>query len=184
MSKNALVFWFTGLSGAGKTTISQGLAARLTAKGISVRILDGDDVRGQRDKPLTFSYEDIVANNRAMAQLAKSLRGTYQVILVPIISPIAEIRAEHRRVLSPGFYEVYIKATLPCVIERDVKGLYKKVASGQIKDMIGCEGGVAYEEPKMPDMTIDTQQAGVADCTAKLEQFVLQRLNSAQEEGS
>ncbi len=166
------IFWFTGLSGAGKSAIARGVQDRLHTQGMAVRIVDGDDVRGQRKKTLSFSREDIVHNNRAVAGLCAKLRTTTPIILVPIISPIRQVREETRARLSPRYYEIYIEASLGCVMERDAKGLYAKFRRGELADMIGCRGGVAYEPPLHADLVLNTEQSQLAQSVDKLANFI------------
>ena len=128
----AAVFWFTGLSGAGKSTIACALKSRLELKGVSVLILDGDYVRKHLHKHLGFSDSDIKQNNLLIAKLCINNRNKYEVILVPIISPFKSSRQLARNMLGNKFYEVYLSVDLDTVVERDVKGLYAKAIDGEI----------------------------------------------------
>ena len=161
----ALVFWFTGLSGAGKTTIAQGVKARLAAQGRRVLILDGDDVRKRLHVDLGFTPEDIRKNNALIAQLCQEQRVAHDVIFVPIISPYLESRASARKLLGPGFYEVHFCADLDTVVRRDVKGFYAKAKRKEMDNMIGFSPGAVYEAPKRPDFVIDSGKEG-ADASA------------------
>ena len=117
--RRALVFWFTGLSGSGKSSVAAAVRDRLCADGAKVLILDGDDVRARIHRHLGFSEADIRENNRLIAGLCDESRADYDVILVPIISPYAESRAAARAALAPGFYEIYCTAGLDIVARRD-----------------------------------------------------------------
>ena len=134
--KQAKIFWFTGLSGAGKTTVADGVKSKLEAQGYKVFVLDGDQVRQKYTLPLGFSPEEIRLNNSLIARACKEQRNAYDVILVPIISPYRESRQKARELLEAGFYEIYFSASLECVVRRDVKGLYRKAKDGQIENLI------------------------------------------------
>lgn len=154
--KRAHVYWFTGLSGSGKSTIADAVRQRCEAAGMVVSVLDGDAIRSQAHQHLGFSPEDIMENNRLIAQRCAELRATADVILVPIISPYVSSRAEARALLAPGFFEVYCDADLSCVIQRDVKGLYTRAVRGDIVDMIGYATTRPYESPAAPDIFLRT----------------------------
>lgn len=154
--KRAHVYWFTGLSGSGKSTIADAVRQRCEAAGLVVRVLDGDMIRSQVHRHLEFSIPDIMENNRLIAQRCVELRATADMILVPIISPYASSRAEARALLAPEFFEVHCDANLSCVIQRDVKGLYARAARGDITDMIGYAAERPYEPPHAPDITLHT----------------------------
>src|SRR3989338_10417047 len=105
------VIWFTGLTGAGKSTIAEALRTELAARGKSVRVLDGDAVRDTLHKHLTFTREDIKENNRLIAELARVYAREADIVLVPIISPFGESRADARKVIGKGFVEVYVESS-------------------------------------------------------------------------
>ena len=108
MLKRAIVFWFTGLSGSGKSTLAQGLFNSLIKEGFKVLILDGDDLRNQVHRHLGFTPEDIRKNNELIVGLCEKKRNEYDFILVPIISPYRDSRANARFKLAPDFNEIYI----------------------------------------------------------------------------
>lgn len=172
----ATVFWFTGLSGAGKTTVANALAESLIQQGHRVLILDGDYVRQNLHIDLGFSPADIMKNNALIAELCIKYRHEYNVILVPIISPYRQSRQKARDLLSPEFYEVYFSANLETVIARDVKGLYAKASRGEIPNMIGLSPESVYEPPLKPDYIVDSSCQQIKDSTSGLESFVLQHL--------
>jgi len=174
--RRALVFWFTGLSGSGKTSVAAAVRDRLCADGARVLILDGDDVRARIHRHLGFSEADIRENNRLIAGLCDESRAEYDVILVPIISPYAESRAAARAALAPGFYEIYCTAGLDIVSRRDAKGLYAKARRGEIQNMIGFSPGARYDPPANPDLRIDTAGGEPALAIARLLTFVRARL--------
>ena len=151
------VLWFTGLSGAGKTTIAEALKERLTAIGKKVLILDGDVVRNTINKNLGFSRDDIHKNNVIIANIAKEKSGEFDFILIPIISPYDADRSEAKKIIGKGFLLLYIKCSLNTCIERDVKGLYKKAKNGEINNLIGFSESNKFEIPEKPDITINTE---------------------------
>jgi adenylyl-sulfate kinase len=155
------VLWFTGLSGAGKSTIAQALADALRRRQKTVEILDGDAVRERIHTHLGFSEADIKENNRLVAGFAKESATTHDFVLVPIISPFSESRALAREIVGPGFSEIYVASSHETRAARDPKGLYKKMAAGELQDFIGY-GGVPYEAPEHPDLTILTDSTPLA----------------------
>lgn len=172
----APVFWFTGLSGAGKSTIATLVQIRLATLSVRVTIVDGDHVRDRRTKPLGFSRRDILINNAEIAKVCGAARQGSDAVFVPIISPYAEGRQQARAVLGEGFYEVYFNADLKTVVERDVKALYAKAAQGEIADMIGFAPTSPYEPPVDPDLVIPTASEYSEQSAETLARFVLARL--------
>ena len=124
--KPGIILWFTGLSGAGKSTVAERLLTRLQESNFSVQIIDGDWVRETTHRHLGFTESDIKTNNALIANLCLEERKNSDVVIVPIISPYCQSRKDARKKLHPGFYEIYFSASLDCVIQRDVKGLYAK----------------------------------------------------------
>ncbi len=152
MSDNGFTLWFTGLSGAGKTTISHILADELKARGQKFEILDGDIVRENLSKGLGFSKEDRDTNIRRIAFVADLLSRNGTPVITAAISPYREIRDEAREMMGDRFIEVYIHASVDACAERDVKGLYAKAFSGEIKEFTGVSD--PYEEPLNPEVVI------------------------------
>ena len=169
------MFWFTGLSGAGKTTIADAVAAQPKALGLRMVLFDGDAVRRRRHQPLGYSKRDVFINNAEIAALCLAERA--DAILAPIISPYAEGRAAARRLIGERFFEIHICAGLQTVAARDVKGLYAKAARGEIPALIGCAPSAPYEPPPpSPDLTLDTAAESPDQSAAKLTRFVLTNL--------
>lgn len=159
MSRWADIFWFCGLSGAGKSTIAQATADRLLAAGKRIMVLDGDEVRNRLPQTLGFSHDDIVENNRRIAEICASERNNFDVILVPIISPVSEARAAARALLTPSFWLVWCDADVAITAARDVKGLYAMADRGEITDLIGYSpGAVPFEAPNDADFILKTGQ--------------------------
>lgn len=154
---HSMVIWLTGLSGAGKSTIAQGLEKNLTSLDIPVRVLDGDILRASLNKDLGFSKEDRIENIRRTALMAKSLLDSRGVVIVALISPYAEGRQKARQLFQEGqFLEVFIDTPIEICIERDPKGLYAKAIAGEIKNFTGIDA--PYEIPTNPDLTLNTQK--------------------------
>src|SRR2546428_3087359 len=128
--------WFTGLSGAGKTTLTNAIVPTLRERGLNVEVLDGDEVRTNLSKGLGFSKEDRDTNIRRIGYVSRLLSRNSVAVIAPAISPYREVRDEVRRdVEAHGatFIEVYVKASLETLGSRDVKGLYLKALAGEIK---------------------------------------------------
>ena len=156
MLNKAIVIWLTGMSGVGKSTLSNLLVDRIKKKGLSTLILDGDYVRKHFHSHLSFTQEDILENNRLVAELCVKNLSNYDLILVPIISPFAKGRRRAREIIGKSYFEIYVKASTPELVRRDTKGLYKKALKGEIDNLIGFSRKIPYEEPKNPDMILET----------------------------
>src|SRR5215217_8350563 len=155
--EKGFTLWFTGLSGAGKTTISRLLEKELRARGSKLEILDGDIVRENLSKGLGFSKEDRDINIRRIAFVADLLSRNGVPVITAAISPYAEIRDEARQLMGDRFIEVYVEASVDTCAERDVKGLYAKAFSGEIKEFTGVSD--PYEAPENPEVRVDTESA-------------------------
>ena len=147
--------WFTGLSGAGKTTISRLVAEELQARGSRLEILDGDVVRENLSKGLGFSKEDRDTNIRRISFVADLLSRNGVPVITAAISPYREIRAEARELMGDRFIEVFVKASVEVCAERDAKGLYEKAFKGEIKEFTGVSD--PYEEPLDPELVLETE---------------------------
>ena len=152
-----LVVWFTGLSGAGKTTISRGVKELLLRREIPTVWLDGDEMRKGLCSDLGFSEEDRRENSRRVAETARLFRQTGFVVLVSLITPYRDQRERARtRIGAKHFMEVYVKADRELCIRRDPKGLYRKAMRGEISRFTAVSD--RYEEPVAPDLIIDTER--------------------------
>lgn len=177
--KKGLVFWFTGLSGSGKTTVATAVKELLVAAGHAVLLLDGDDVRKRLHVHLGFSEADIKKNNRLIAGLCREALSRYDVIMAPIISPYRISRAEARQLLGKRFFEIFFAADLETVMQRDVKGLYKLARENKLHNLIGYSPSNVYEPPESPDLIIDSQIETIEGSTDKLHGFILAQLKNA-----
>jgi ATP sulfurylase/adenylyl-sulfate kinase len=159
------VVWFTGLSGAGKSTIAGGLRAELTRRGRHVELLDGDEIRTHLSKGLGFSKEDRDTNIRRIGYVARVVARSGGVAITAAISPYREVRDELRKE-TPGFVEVFVRCPLDTLVERDTKGLYRKALAGEIANFTGVND--PYEEPLAPEVVCDTAVETVAQSVAKV----------------
>jgi adenylylsulfate kinase len=157
--------WFTGLSGAGKTTIAQAVAERLNATDLNVEILDGDVMRQHLSKGLSFSHEDRIENVRRIGYVANLLSRNGVVVLVAAIAPDREIREELKQT-SENFIEVYVNAPLSICEQRDVKGLYRQARAGLIPNFTGID--MDYEIPLNPDLECQTDRETIAESVGKV----------------
>src|SRR5215467_5595140 len=155
MSDKGYCLWFTGLSGAGKTTITNHLVRELLARGSKLEVLDGDVVRENLSKGLGFSKEDRDTNIRRIAFVADLLSRNGVPVITAAISPYREIRDEARQLMGDRFIEVFVKASVEVCAERDVKGLYEKAFKGEIKEFTGVSD--PYEPPLNPAGVCDTE---------------------------
>ena len=163
MSRGA-VFLFTGLSGAGKTTICDAVVESFESYSNQVYRLDGDIGRTSYSKDLGFSEEDRNRNVERAGAIASYLEGHEQgIVLASYIAPYREKR-EWFRSMCNNFYEIYIKCPIEVCEERDVKGLYKLVREGKIKSFTGIHDDAPYEEPQSPDLILDTSVLDLQTC--------------------
>jgi len=149
------VLWFSGLSGAGKSTISNLIEARLRAAGAAVEVLDGDVVRTHLSKGLGFSKEDRDINIRRIGFVAELLARHGVIVIVAAISPYRAVREEVRAPI-PNFVEVYVECPIETLAERDVKGLYKRALAGEIPNFTGVSD--PYEPPLHPEVSVNSSQ--------------------------
>ena len=169
MQQRGVTVWFTGLSGAGKTTISQGVEKELRSRGYQLEVLDGDIVRQNLTKGLGFSKEDRDENIRRIGFVSHLLTRNGVIVLVSAIAPYREIREEVRHRIG-DFVQVYVNAPLEVCEERDVKGLYKKARAGEIKNFTGIDD--PYEAPLNPDIECSTKDESEVESIAKVLQYL------------
>ena len=188
MEQKGFTLWFTGLSGAGKTTLARLVETELSARGHKVEVLDGDIIRTNLSKGLGFSKEDRDTNIRRIGFVCNLLTRNDVVAIAAAISPYREVRDELRRDIG-AFVEVYVSCPIDVLAERDVKGLYKKALAGEIKNFTGVDD--PYESPLAAEVTVETHvetpEESAARIIAKLEELSLvagerNRYNEADEE--
>ncbi len=160
LKQKAVVIWFTGLSGSGKTTIAIGLEKALNSKGILTQVLDGDNIRVGINNNLGFSNEDRKENIRRIAEVSKLFLNCGVVTINCFVSPTHEIRQQAKEIIGENdFLEVFINTPIEICEQRDVKGLYKKARAGEIKDFTGINA--PFEAPINPFLDVKTQDKTV-----------------------
>jgi adenylylsulfate kinase len=160
-----VTLWFTGLSGSGKTTISQAVADEIKSRNRNVELLDGDIVRTNLSKGLGFSKEDRDTNIRRIGFVANLLSRNGVVAITAAISPYRDIRDEVRA-MTANFLEVYVSAPLEVCESRDVKGLYAKARAGEIKGFTGIDD--PYEAPLNPEIICFTDKETIPESVSKV----------------
>lgn len=168
------ILWFSGLSGAGKSTIAKMLQKRLFDKGYQVFVLDGDNIRKGLNSDLGFSAEDRAENLRRVAEVSALFAKAGVIVISAFISPTRESRTVARSIAPNYFHNIHIKASLKTCEKRDVKGLYKKARAGEIEDFTGISA--PYEEPANPDLTLDTENLSVEACVELLIKYVNEQM--------
>src|SRR6266508_2062230 len=171
MPRRGVTIWLTGLSGAGKTTISERLVVELTARGRAPEVLDGDVVRTHLSKGLGFSKEDRDTNVRRIGFVASLVTRQGGVVIAAAISPYREARDEARRLIADegkggGFVEVYVECPIEELVKRDVKGLYAKALRGEIANFTGVSD--PYEPPLTAEVVAHTDKETVEESVAKI----------------
>lgn len=168
---HSAVFWFTGLSGSGKSTVANAAAKKLHELGVNTYVLDGDNVRHGLNKDLGFSEEARKENIRRIGEVAKLFVDSGQIVFTAFISPFQEDRETVRQLLAPDeFIEVFVSCPLEECEARDPKGLYQKARSGQIPDFTGISS--PYEAPDAPELTVETHQYSIDECVEQLIDFM------------
>jgi adenylylsulfate kinase len=169
MKQRGVTIWMTGLSGAGKTTITKALEEKLRSQSHFVEVLDGDIVRQNLTKGLGYSKEDRDENIRRIGFVAHLLTRNGVIVLVSAISPYREIRDEVRHRIG-NFVEVFVNAPLAVCESRDVKGLYQKARAGEIKGFTGIDD--PYEPPLTPEVECNTDLESLEESVAKIWQKI------------
>ncbi len=169
------VIWFTGLSGAGKSTIAEALEWKLYEAGYKTQMLDGDIIRNGINKNLGFSIEDRIENIRRISEVSKLLVSSGIICLNSFISPTNDIRRMAREIIGNEYFmEIYVNTPLEICEARDVKGLYKAARAGAIKNFTGITS--PYEPPINPDLSVKTEGRSVEETVKEVYDFVIPRI--------
>ena len=171
------VLWFTGLSGAGKSTIAMAVEQELFRRGYQTYVLDGDNVRRGLNSNLDFSPADRAENIRRVGEVAALFADSGQVVVTAFISPYRADRHRARVAAGNGFHEIYIKASLETCEKRDPKGLYRRARTGEIAEFTGITA--PYETPESPELTIDTDRLTVDESVAAVLAYVDQNFRKS-----
>jgi adenylylsulfate kinase len=175
LDQRSIVIWFTGLSGAGKTTLAKNLERKMHNEGFLTQILDGDNIRSGINSNLTFTEEDRKENIRRIAEVSKLLIHSGVITLNSFISPTKEIRDLAKTIIGrDNFFEVYVNAPLEVCEERDVKGLYQKARKGEIKNFTGIDS--PFDQPVDCDIEIRTDLLSVEDGVDKIWELLESRV--------
>jgi bifunctional enzyme CysN/CysC len=165
--QRACALWFTGLSGAGKSTIANLVEKRLHALGRHTYVLDGDNIRHGLNRDLGFTDADRVENIRRVAEVMKLMVDAGLIVLVSFISPFRSERRMARELLGEGeFYEIFVDTSIEEAEKRDPKGLYRKARSGQLKNFTGIDS--PYERPEAPEITVSTASESAEEAAERI----------------
>lgn len=168
------LLWFTGLSGAGKSTIADQLEKKLHALGKHTFVLDGDNVRHGLNRDLGFTEADRVENIRRVAEVAKLFVEAGLITLVSFISPFRAERDMARALMAPGeFIEIFVNTPLEACERRDPKGLYRKARRGELKNFTGLDS--PYEPPSRPELVLDALNESAGDLADRVVDFMQRR---------
>lgn len=170
--QKSLVVWFTGLSGAGKSTIAVALEAQLHQRGYATYLLDGDNIRHGLNHDLGFSEVDRAENIRRIGEVARLMVDAGLIVVVCAISPSRTQREAVRACFEPSeFHEVFISTPLQECERRDPKGLYQRARQGKVLQFTGISA--PYEAPSNANITIDTSHRPLVDCVQQVATYVL-----------
>lgn len=162
LNQKAVLLWFTGLSGSGKSTVASLLEKRLHEMGKLTYLLDGDNVRHGLNSDLGFSEEDRIENIRRVGEVSKLIVDSGVITISTFISPFKEDRENVRKLLGKDFIEVFTDCPLEVCEKRDPKGIYKKARKGEIKNFTGIDS--PYEKPENPEITVSTHLNSLEEC--------------------
>ena len=171
----AYLIWFTGLSGSGKSTLANLVEIALHKQGLSTYILDGDNIRQGINKDLSFSPEDRTENIRRIAEISNLMLDAGIITLAAFVSPYIKDREEVKQIVgADNFIETYVNTSLKECERRDVKGLYKKARSGEIKNMTGISA--PYEAPIKPKLEVVTDGQPIEESVKTILEFINKKL--------
>ena len=171
----AYLLWFTGLSGSGKSTLANLVEIALHKQGLSTYILDGDNIRQGINKDLSFAPEDRTENIRRIAEISNLMLNAGVITLAAFVSPYIRDRQEVQQIVgTDNFIEIFVNTSLEECERRDVKGLYKKARSGEIKNMTGISA--PYEAPVNPDLEVITDGQSIEESIEIIINFINKKL--------
>jgi bifunctional enzyme CysN/CysC len=171
LQQHARCLWFTGLSGAGKSTIANQVEQRLHALGRHTYLLDGDNVRHGLNRDLGFTAEDRVENIRRVAEVARLMVDAGLIVLVSFISPFRDERRMARDLFGAGdFAEVFVDTPIELCEQRDPKGLYAKARAGELRNFTGVDS--PYEPPLEPELHLRTENESVDALARRVVEFL------------
>ena len=171
----AYLLWFTGLSGSGKSTLANLVEIALHKQGLSTYILDGDNIRQGINKDLSFAPEDRTENIRRIAEISNLMLNAGVITLAAFVSPYIKDREEVQQIVgTDNFIEIFVNTSLEECERRDVKGLYKKARSGEIKNMTGISA--PYEAPVNPDLEVITDGQSIEESVEIIINFITKKL--------
>lgn len=178
LGQRAIAIWMTGLSGSGKTTVAKILERKLHESGYLTQLLDGDNVRDGLNRNLGFSAEDRAENIRRIAEVNKLFVQCGVITINCFVSPTNEIRESARRIIgAEHFTEVFVDTPLEVCEARDVKGLYKKARSGEIKNFTGIDA--PFEKPENPEVVLKTANQTPEESAVELLDHIYPKIKSA-----
>ena len=171
------LLWFTGLSGSGKSTLANLVEIALHRQSLSTYILDGDNIRQGINKDLSFAPEDRTENIRRIAEISNLMLDAGIITLAAFVSPYIKDREEVKKIVgSDNFIEIFVNTSLEECERRDVKGLYKKARSGEIKNMTGISA--PYEAPIKPNLEVVTDGQPIEETVKIILEFINKKLKS------
>lgn len=150
------IIWFTGLSGAGKTTLSLILKKKLEKYNLKIKLVDGDNFRKQNKVKNKFTKLNIIENNLKIIEYVKNIHKKYDFTIVSVISPLKKTRLKAKKIFAENYNEVYVKCSISKLVKRDTKGLYKLAKKNKIKNLIGFNSKINYESTNYKKIVINT----------------------------
>ena len=163
--KEGKILWFTGLSGAGKTTLADQIYKKLKKYNFKLFKIDGDIFRKKTKNKNNFSKKNIIFNNNKIILYVKKLEKKFDFIIISVISPLLVTRKKARKIFKHRYIEIYTKCGLKELIKRDTKGLYKKARNKLVNNLIGFNSKIKYEKSNYKKIIVDTENYNISKCT-------------------